>query len=209
MPRLFVPLERLKIKHFAIQPFGRGRYATYQAKLDETSSDPKDVAVKALRLRKPNTDETHSEDLKVFKDFNDFRWRAKLGEQCAVRHFKTEVEIRARLAHPNILPFLGYSLDPSRITAYVISPYLVNRSYQEYVGRRPEGIPFARRLNFVSVTVFSGGLSDQLMITIMKVRDITMGLEFLHSQRPAVCRVELHPVRVLFQSISDILSTSV
>ncbi|KAG8917003.1 hypothetical protein FRC01_002726 [Tulasnella sp. 417] len=83
-----------------------------------------------------------------------------------------QLKVRAGLRHPNVLELLGYYLSPNYETAQLISPYLINGNLRDYLWNKPVGI--TERLGFV--------------------RDITAGLDYLHSQSSPIIHGDLRPV---------------
>lgn len=87
----------------------------------------------------------------------------------AVIRLARQLEARKGLRHPNVLELIGYYLNPDSCTAQVISPYMIQGRLSEDLARSPVGI--AQRLGFV--------------------RDITSGLDYLHSHNPPICHGDL------------------
>ncbi|KIO17628.1 hypothetical protein M407DRAFT_227816, partial [Tulasnella calospora MUT 4182] len=79
------------------------------------------------------------------------------------------------LRHPNVVELLGYYLSPSYEIAQIVSPYLINGNLREYLWGKPVGM--AQLLGFV--------------------RDITAGLDYLHSYSPPIIHGDLRPANVL------------
>ncbi|KAG9036571.1 hypothetical protein FS837_001642 [Tulasnella sp. UAMH 9824] len=93
------------------------------------------------------------------------------GFSKAVDRFARELEARNGLRHPNVLELLGYYLSPDHHTAQVISPYMTNGRLGEYLARPGSRVGIDQRLRFV--------------------RDITSGLDYLHSRKPPICHGDL------------------
>lgn len=92
-----------------------------------------------------------------------------------------------------MLELIGYYLNPDSCTAQVISPYMIQGRLSEDLARSPVGI--AQRLGFVSPPL-PGSLACYLTVHC-QVRDITSGLDYLHSHNPPICHGDLRVVIVV------------
>ncbi|KAG8916810.1 hypothetical protein FRC01_002860 [Tulasnella sp. 417] len=101
-----------------------------------------------------------------------------LGLRTVIR-LARQLKVRAGLRHPNVLELLGYYLSPNYETAQLISPYLINGNIREYLCNKPVGI--TERLGFV--------------------RDITAGLDYLHTQSSPIIHGDLRPVILTVSNI--------
>ncbi|KAG8921590.1 hypothetical protein FRC01_000177 [Tulasnella sp. 417] len=89
------------------------------------------------------------------------------------------------LNHPNVLELLGCSLGPEGEINSVIYPHLAHGSIRKYLKQTAVGV--TRRLEFA--------------------RDVTAGLDYLHSQNPPICHGNLNPDQILISdSLSAVLS---
>ncbi|KAG9024496.1 hypothetical protein FS837_005343 [Tulasnella sp. UAMH 9824] len=96
-----------------------------------------------------------------------------------------QLKVWEGLRHPNVLELLGYYLSPNCNTAQLISPYMINGGLEQYLARNPVGI--GQRLGFV--------------------RDITSGLDYLHSHSPPIYHGDLNPANItLDENLNAVLS---
>ncbi|KAG9027114.1 hypothetical protein FS837_004372 [Tulasnella sp. UAMH 9824] len=96
-----------------------------------------------------------------------------------------QLKVWEGLRHPNVLELLGYYLSPNCDTAQLISPYLINGGLGDYLAKNPVGI--AQRLGFV--------------------RDITSGLDYLHSHSPPIYHGDLNPANITIdENLNAVLS---
>ncbi|KAG8926527.1 hypothetical protein FRC01_008732 [Tulasnella sp. 417] len=86
-----------------------------------------------------------------------------------------ELKIWAKVSHPNILPLVGYYLSENYEIARFISPFMINGNVSQYLGRVKLGV--LGRLDII--------------------RDVTAGMNYLHSCSPHICHGDLKPPNIL------------
>ncbi|KAG9035107.1 hypothetical protein FS837_002031 [Tulasnella sp. UAMH 9824] len=82
------------------------------AKLDETSSNPRDVTVKTFRAMTTSRDRA-----------------------CLAARLEIELKIWATLRHPNVLELIGYCPDDRYGLPQFISSFMINGNVTQYIGR--------------------------------------------------------------------------
>ncbi|KAG9040641.1 hypothetical protein FS837_000370, partial [Tulasnella sp. UAMH 9824] len=92
-----------------------------------------------------------------------------------------ELRIWAKANHPNVLKLIGYHLSEKYDCAQLISPYMENGNVVEYMKRTQASIEI--RLGFV--------------------RDITLGMAYLHGCDPPICHGDVKPLNVLISDKPD------
>ncbi|KAG9002287.1 hypothetical protein FRB90_011409 [Tulasnella sp. 427] len=86
-----------------------------------------------------------------------------------------ELKIWANLQHPHVLPLLGFYLDDGGDAAILISEYMIHGDLTDYMAAAERGA------------------EERLYL----VRDITEGLEYLHTRDPPIRHGDLKPGNVL------------
>ncbi|KAG8939726.1 hypothetical protein FRC03_006095, partial [Tulasnella sp. 419] len=99
-----------------------------------------EVAIKALRIRANNT-ETMTQ---------------ASSEDRLLKRFYREIRVWQTLDHPNVVPLLGFTMQPDAIPT-LISPWYINSNINQYLKSNPQ----ANRLHLI--------------------RDVAKGLDYLHS----------------------------
>lgn len=64
--------------------------------------------------------------------------------------FEQEVYVWVKLDHPNILPLLGYAIEPTTGYPIIVSEWMHNGSAWSYLQKNPD-LPFASILGIVSL----------------------------------------------------------
>ncbi|KIO28211.1 hypothetical protein M407DRAFT_45230, partial [Tulasnella calospora MUT 4182] len=82
-----------------------------------------------------------------------------------------ELKIWAKVDHPNVLPLIGYYLSENYEIAQFISPFMAKGNVTQYLERNQ--VDLFERLDIV--------------------RDITAGMDYLHSCDPPICHGDLKP----------------
>ncbi|KAG8974269.1 hypothetical protein FRC05_007693 [Tulasnella sp. 425] len=151
LAHLLIPPERLRIVECS--KLGAGNYGeVVLGTLDEASSTPRDVAVKKLKA-----EGTRGE-------------RVRLAKRLA-----RELNIWAKIKHPNVVELIGYYLDEKYESPLLISALMNNGNVLDYIERyNPDS---ERR--------------------IALVKGITAGLACLHNFDPAIFHGDLKPANVL------------
>ncbi|KAG8993054.1 hypothetical protein FRB90_000802 [Tulasnella sp. 427] len=148
---MLIPPERLQIAEES--ELGAGTYGeVLLGTLDGSSPSPQDVAVKRLKAVG-----TRGE-------------RIRLAKRLA-----RELNIWAKIDHPNIVKLIGYYLDDKYQSPLLISELMINGNVLSYIRRYNPHIQ--QRISFA--------------------RGITAGLACLHRFDPAVCHADLKPENVL------------
>ncbi|KAG8974267.1 hypothetical protein FRC05_007691 [Tulasnella sp. 425] len=151
LAHLLIPPERLYIVERSA--LGEGNYGeVVLGTLDEASSSPRDVAVKRLKAVG-----TRGE-------------RVRLAKRLA-----RELNIWAKIKHPNVVELIGYYLDEKYEAPLLISALMTNGNVLDYIERYKPDIE--QRLAFM--------------------KGITAGLACLHNFDPAICHADLKPANVL------------
>ncbi|KAG8949025.1 hypothetical protein FRC04_009099 [Tulasnella sp. 424] len=144
---LLIPSERLR--HIGLRTLGEGYYGeVVQGILDESSSTPREVAVKRLKAVG-----TRGE-------------RVRLAKRLA-----RELNIWAKIKHPNIVELIGYYLDEKYESPLLISAFMPHGNVLDFI--KSHNPNMERRIAFV--------------------KDITAGLACLHNFNPAICHADLKP----------------
>ncbi|KIO21817.1 hypothetical protein M407DRAFT_28585 [Tulasnella calospora MUT 4182] len=151
LAHLLIPPERLRLVEGS--ELGSGNYGeVVLGTLDEHSPNPRDVAVKRLKAVG-----TRGE-------------RVRLAKRLA-----RELNIWAKIKHPNVVKLIGYYLDEKYESPLLISELMVNGNVLDYIERfKPDT---EQRLSFVM--------------------GITAGLACLHNFDPPICHADLKPANVL------------
>ncbi|KAG8974268.1 hypothetical protein FRC05_007692 [Tulasnella sp. 425] len=151
LAHLLIPPERLRIVERS--GLGEGNYGeVVLGTLDEASSSPRDVAVKRLKAVGTRGD------------------RVRLAKRLA-----RELNIWAKIKHPNVVELVGYYLDEKYEAPLLISALMTNGNVLDYIERYKPDIE--QRIAFV--------------------KGITAGLACLHDFDPAICHADLKPANVL------------
>ncbi|KAG8953763.1 hypothetical protein FRC00_006163 [Tulasnella sp. 408] len=147
LAHLLIPPERLRLVERS--ELGSGNYGeVVLGTLDESSPTPRDVAVKRLKAVG-----TRGE-------------RVRLAKRLA-----RELNIWAKIKHPNVVELIGYHLDEKYESPLLISELMVNGNVLNYIERfKPDT---EQRVSFV--------------------KGITAGLACLHSFDPPICHADLKP----------------
>ncbi|KAG8920117.1 hypothetical protein FRC00_010478, partial [Tulasnella sp. 408] len=151
LSHLLIPPDRLRVVDGS--ELGSGNYGeVVLGILDESSPTPRDVAVKRLKAVG-----TRGE-------------RVRLAKRLA-----RELNIWAKIKHPNVVELIGYYLDDKYETPLLISKLMVNGNVLDYIERiKPDT---EQRITFV--------------------KGITAGLACLHNFEPSICHADLKPVGVI------------
>ncbi|KAG9041838.1 hypothetical protein FS837_011687 [Tulasnella sp. UAMH 9824] len=152
LAHLLVPLHRLHIEECVELGVGHYGEVVLGILLDETSAAARDVAVKRLKATG-----TRGE-------------RVRLAKRLA-----RELNVWAKVQHPNIVELIGYYLDDKYESPLLISAFMPNGNVLEYIERDKPGIE--RR--------------------VALVKGITAGLACLHNFDPPICHGDLKPANVL------------
>ncbi|KAG8952114.1 hypothetical protein FRC04_005114 [Tulasnella sp. 424] len=94
------------------------------------------------------------------------------------KSFVYEVDILAGLSHPNIVKLLGFIEDLENGEACMIFAWEENGTVQEFLAKRKCDIP--ERVSLV--------------------KDVTAGLEYLHTRQPPICHGDLKSLNILVNS---------
>ncbi|KAG8896808.1 hypothetical protein FRB99_008629, partial [Tulasnella sp. 403] len=89
-----------------------------------------------------------------------------------------ELEVWAKLDHPNVLPLVGFHLSSGLDEAWLVSPYASNGNVFEYL----------ERTNL--------GLDDRLELA----KDTAKGLQYLHTRTPPICHGDIKALNVLINA---------
>ncbi|GLI68953.1 hypothetical protein VaNZ11_013479 [Volvox africanus] len=123
------------------------------------------------------------------------------GAGCAELHsFVQEAVVMAPLRHPNIVTFLGGSLQPPHV---FLLAELCDTSLDAWIHRGVEPRAFApegpRRTGPWSESGRCGGqLNTRQMLKV--ALDVAMGLQYLHGRTPAIVHRDLKPANILIDS---------
>ncbi|KAG8916809.1 hypothetical protein FRC01_002859 [Tulasnella sp. 417] len=151
LAHLLIPPERLRLVERS--ELGSGNYGeVVLGTLDESTNTPRDVAVKKLKAVG-----TRGE-------------RVRLAKRLA-----RELNIWAKVKHPNVVELIGYYLDEKYESPMLISALMHNGDVLKYIENYKPDI--------------------QQRIAFMK--GITAGLACLHGFDPAICHADLKPANVL------------
>ncbi|KAG8901679.1 hypothetical protein FRB99_005173 [Tulasnella sp. 403] len=90
-----------------------------------------------------------------------------------------ELNVWAKLDHPNILPLRGFHLSSGLEEAWLVSPYAPNGNIFEYL----------ERTNL--------GLDERLELA----KDTAKGLEYLHIRTPPICHGDIKALNILINSL--------
>ncbi|KAG8952126.1 hypothetical protein FRC04_005126 [Tulasnella sp. 424] len=94
------------------------------------------------------------------------------------KSFVNEVDILARLSHPNIVKLLGFIEDLENDDARLIFAWEENGNVQQFLAKRKCHVP--ERVSLV--------------------KDVTAGLEYLHTRQPPICHGDLKSLNILVNS---------
>ncbi|KAG8893610.1 hypothetical protein FRB99_001848, partial [Tulasnella sp. 403] len=86
-----------------------------------------------------------------------------------------ELNVWAKLDHPNILPLVGFNLSSSLEQAWLVSPYATNGNLFEYLEQTQPGLD--KRLELA--------------------KDTAKGLEYLHTRTPPICHGDIKSLNIL------------
>ncbi|KAG8899006.1 hypothetical protein FRB99_006973, partial [Tulasnella sp. 403] len=89
-----------------------------------------------------------------------------------------ELDVWAKLDHPNILPLLGFHLSSRLDEAWLVSPYASNGNIFEYLERTQLGLDSRLEL----------------------AKDTAKGLEYLHTRTPPICHGDIKSLNVLIDT---------
>ncbi|KAG8952121.1 hypothetical protein FRC04_005121 [Tulasnella sp. 424] len=106
------------------------------------------------------------------------RYSHKTDKERFSKSFVCEVDISARLSHPNIVRLLGFIEDLENGDARMIFAWEENGTVQEFLAKRNCDVP--ERLSLV--------------------KDVTAGLEYLHTLQPPICHGDLKSPNILVNS---------
>ncbi|KAG8902091.1 hypothetical protein FRB99_004845 [Tulasnella sp. 403] len=90
-----------------------------------------------------------------------------------------ELDVWAKLDHPNILPLRGFHLSSGLDEAWLVSPYAPNGNIFEYL----------ERTNL--------GLDERLELA----KDTAKGLEYLHTRTPPICHGDIKALNILINAL--------
>ncbi|KAG9044953.1 hypothetical protein FS837_007250 [Tulasnella sp. UAMH 9824] len=94
------------------------------------------------------------------------------------KSFVNEVGLMASLSHPNIIEFLGFVEDMEKGDAWIIVPWENNGNVREFLQSGEWDIP--ERISLI--------------------KDVAIGLDYLHSHDPPICHGDLKSLNILVNS---------
>ncbi|KAG8891466.1 hypothetical protein FRB99_003582, partial [Tulasnella sp. 403] len=106
-----------------------------------------------------------------------------------------ELVVWSNLQHVNILPFIGYFLDPRLEGAWLVAPFMRNGNLSDYLRRE--------RLDqdtCVQVVSLQSNARKSSLTRRLEALDTAKGLHYLHNLDPPVCHGDIKSLNVL---ISD------
>ncbi|KAF9227031.1 kinase-like protein [Gyrodon lividus] len=134
---------------------------------------------KCTMIRNHGTSNVHGSGTPVQVAVKTVEQSPKDGEWDVIyKHLRRELKVWARLSHTNIVPFLGITCNFGPLPA-MVSPWYENGSLSAYLDVHPE-LPLSKKLSLL--------------------RDVANGLQYLHSQTPAVVHGDLHTGNVLIDN---------
>ncbi|KAG8902343.1 hypothetical protein FRB99_004604, partial [Tulasnella sp. 403] len=86
-----------------------------------------------------------------------------------------ELDVWAKLNHPNILPFTGFHLSAGLEEAWLVSPYAKNGNVLKYIERT----------------------QPQMGARLQLAKDTAKGLQYLHTRTPPICHGNIKPSNIL------------
>lgn len=127
---LLIPPDRLSIVERS--ELGAGNYGeVVLGTLNEASSTPRDVAVK--RLKAVGTRGERARLAKVSNTGGDYCIRSLF--MTFLQRLAREINVWAKIRHPNIVELIGYYLDDKYESPLLISALMPNGDVLEYINR--------------------------------------------------------------------------
>lgn len=143
LAHLLISPDRLRI--IERSELGAGSYGeVVLGTLDEASSTPRDVAVK--RLKAVGTRGERARLAKVSRKGSDCDLCSILTTFC--QRLARELNVWAKIRHPNVVELIGYYLDDKYESPLLISALMTNGNVWEYIERFKPDVE--QRIAFVS-----------------------------------------------------------